>query len=201
MSVPTLGVWLEFASTYSYLAASRVEELASKAGVAVAWRPFLLLPIFRRQGWEDSPFNLYAAKGRSMWRDMERLCADAGLPFARPSAFPRNGLMAARVATAIADEAWCGDYVRAVYRANFGEDREIGALATQTEILEELGQPAAEILDAAHAQPNKDALRRRTEEATERGLFGAPSFTTDDGELFWGNDRLEEALRWLSRPA
>src|SRR6185369_6577026 len=90
--------WFEFASTYSYPAAWRVEELARDAGCEVAWRPFLLGPIFAGQGWNDSPFNVYPAKGKYMWRDLARVCAKHDLPLRHPSQFPRNGLLAARVA-------------------------------------------------------------------------------------------------------
>ena len=81
---PTLEFWYEFASTYSYLSAMRIEALATAAGVAVEWKPFLLGPIFKAQGWDTSPFNLYPAKGRYMMRDLERLTAERGLRFARP---------------------------------------------------------------------------------------------------------------------
>lgn len=74
MEQEPLEFWFEFASTYSYLAASRIEEVAAGSGVRLRWRPFLLGPIFASQGWGDSPFNLYPLKGRYMWRDMERLC-------------------------------------------------------------------------------------------------------------------------------
>src|SRR6185295_4567472 len=115
-------IWFELASTYSYLAVSRVEQLARARGVEVVWRPFLLGPIFQRQGWNDSPFNIYPAKGRYMWRDMERLCETYQLPFRRPSVFPRNGLLGARVALLAAGEGWCASFARDVYRANFAED-------------------------------------------------------------------------------
>src|SRR5579862_6936334 len=59
--------WFDFASTYSYVAAMRVEELCSDAGVALAWQPFLLGPIFKLQGWDDSPFNLNERRGAYMW--------------------------------------------------------------------------------------------------------------------------------------
>ena len=69
---PVLEFWYEFASTYSYLAAMRIEPLAEAAGIDLRWRPFLLGPIFATQGWNSSPFNLYPAKGRHMWRYLER---------------------------------------------------------------------------------------------------------------------------------
>ena len=75
MPDPALDFWFDFASTYSYLAAARIRPLAAAANVQVRFRPFLLGPIFKAQGWDTSPFNLYEAKGRYMWRDMERLAA------------------------------------------------------------------------------------------------------------------------------
>jgi 2-hydroxychromene-2-carboxylate isomerase len=84
--------WFEFASSYSYPAALRIEEVAQRAGVRLIWRPFLLGPIFKAQGWNDSPFNIYPAKGNYMWRDLQRVCDALGIPFRKPSVFPRNGL-------------------------------------------------------------------------------------------------------------
>jgi 2-hydroxychromene-2-carboxylate isomerase len=97
-------------------AALRIEDIAAPRVCAGQWRSFLLGPIFADQGWNDSPFNIYPAKGRYMWRDMERLCEKYGLPFRRPTQFPRSGLLAARVACIGADESWCPQFVRAVYR-------------------------------------------------------------------------------------
>jgi 2-hydroxychromene-2-carboxylate isomerase len=189
--------WYEFGSTYSYLTVSRIEDLAHAAGVTVSWRPFLLGPIFAKQGWNDSPFNVYPAKGRYMWRDMERLCVKYGVPFARPSRFPRSGLLAARIAclASAESEPWLPDFVGAVFRANFAEDREIGNTAEVRSILDELGQPGAELVERAQTPENKQRLRDHTQRAIELGIFGAPSFIVG-GELFWGNDRLEDALVW-----
>jgi 2-hydroxychromene-2-carboxylate isomerase len=191
-----LEFWFEFASTYSYPAAMRVERVARERGRSVVWRPFLLGPIFGAQGWNDSPFNLYPAKGAYMWRDLARICAAEGLPLQRPSRFPRNGLGAARVACRFAGEPWLPAFVRAVYDANFARDLEISEPAVLAECLERAGQPPAPILAAASEDAAKSALRAQTERAVKLGLFGAPSFVTPDGELFWGNDRLEDALEW-----
>lgn len=199
--MPTLTFWFEFASTYSWLSAMRVEGMARDAGVALRWRPFLLGPIFAAQGWDGSPFNIYPAKGRYMWRDLERRAASRGLPpVKRPPVFPQNGLLAARVATLGAGESWGPDFVRAIYSAQFSEGRDIGA-ATAAAALSALGLPAEHILAEAQGDAVKARLRAATEEAQALGLFGAPSFTTEDGELFWGDDQLEDALDWAVRAA
>ncbi|HET7478815.1 MAG TPA: 2-hydroxychromene-2-carboxylate isomerase [Rubrobacteraceae bacterium] len=197
VNVPELQFWFEFGSTYSYLSAARIEDAAASAGVTVSWEPFLLGPIFKDQGWDDSPFNVYPAKGQYMWRDLERLCAGYGLPFAKPSRFPRSGLLAARVACLAksSSEPWLPDFARAIYRANFAEDREIGDSAVVCSILDSLGQPGAQTLERSEAQEIKTLLREQTRRAVEIGIFGAPSFVVGD-ELFWGNDRLEDALAW-----
>jgi 2-hydroxychromene-2-carboxylate isomerase len=188
----TLEVWFEFASTYSYPAISRVEAVATAAGVDVAWRPFLLGPIFRSQGWNDSPFNVYPVKGKYMWRDLERICADLELPLRKPSQFPRGSLVAARVACRFQDEPWAGEFIRRVYRANFAEDRDIADAAVVASILESVGQPAARI-EEAQAPEAKAKLKEQSDAAIAHDIFGAPSFRAA-GELFWGNDRLEAAV-------
>jgi len=190
-----LEFWYEFASTYSYPAAMRAEAAAKKAGVEVIWRPFLLGPVFSEQGLSDSPFNVYEMKGRYMWRDVERLCAGYKLPFNRPQVFPQNGLKAARIALAGMKEGWGEDFSRAVYRANFVDGLTISDDAVLSEVLDLVGVEPEEAFAAANAQTNKDALRLQTEEALTRGIFGAPSFTVGD-ELFWGQDRLEQAVAW-----
>jgi 2-hydroxychromene-2-carboxylate isomerase len=192
-----LQFWFEFASTYSYPAAMRIERLAAAAGVAVEWKPFLLGPIFQAQGWSDSPFNLFPAKGRYMWRDLDRFCRREGLPLRRPTRFPRNGLLAARVACLAGGEAWCPEFVRGVYHANFAEDAEISEPAVIGRILESVGQEARRLLERAQSAANKESLRRQTDEAMRLGIFGAPSFVVGE-ELFWGNDRLERAIEWAS---
>ncbi|HEX5211341.1 MAG TPA: 2-hydroxychromene-2-carboxylate isomerase [Pseudolabrys sp.] len=192
----TLDFWFDFASTYSYPAMMRIGPLARETGVAVRYRPFLLGPLFKSQGWDTSPFNLYAAKGRHMWRDLERLSRDLGLPFRRPEPFPQNSLTAARVALVGLNADWGEEFCRAVFRAQFGDGRPVEDAGVLGDILAQLKVDAVPVFEAARGDPTKRALRRQTEEAQRLGIFGAPSFVTPDGELFWGNDRLERALRW-----
>jgi len=196
-----LQFWFEFGSTYSYPAAMRIEALAAQRGVAIAWRAFLLGPIFRKQGWNDSPFNLYPAKGRYMWRDLERICEVQEVPFRRPSQFPRNGLLPARVACTFADAPWLPDFVRAVYRANFAEDSDVSSPEVVARCLDSSGEASAALLTEAQSPESKARLQAQTEEAARLGIFGAPSFLVG-AELFWGNDRLADALSWaMEHPA
>jgi 2-hydroxychromene-2-carboxylate isomerase len=190
-----LEFWFDFASTYSYPAAMRIERRAQEMGMHLQWNAFLLAPIFRAQGWNDSPFNVYPAKGRYMWRDLERICEVEGLPFRRPSRFPRSGLLAARIACRFATETWTPGFVRSVYRANFAEDQEIADRQVIAACLRSIHQDPEPILIAAGSAEAKPMLRAQTERAVKLGIFGAPSFVVD-GELFWGNDRLEHALDW-----
>lgn len=195
-SRPHIDFWFEFASTYSYLASQRIGALAAEAGVDVRWRPFLLGPIFAAQGWTNSPFNLYPAKGRNMWRDMERLCADAGLPLKRPDPFPQNTLHAARIAIAGRGADWLPAFAATLFRAAFGEGKNIADEAVLTGVLRTAGIDPGPALAAARSDDVKNKLKAETEYAKSIGIYGAPSFITSDGELFWGNDRLEQALAW-----
>ncbi len=196
--MPTLDFWYEFASTYSYPTAMRVEEVARASGVTVRWRPFLLGPIFGAQGWTTSPFNLFPAKGANMWRDLERVCARSKLPFVRPDPFPQNSLLAARVACAI-DDAHRPKYSRAIYTAEFGAGKNISGPEIVAEVLTSCGLDAHEIIARATSDEGKAALKAQSTAAAEHDIFGAPSFVTADGELFWGNDRLEDAVAWAAK--
>jgi len=190
---PSLDFWYEFASSYSYIAASVIDARAAAAGVAVRWRPFLLGPIFAQQGWRDSPFNINPVKGRYMWRDIERRCAALGLPFARPARFPQHTLLAARVAVVAGDEGWGPAFSRAAFRANFAEGRDIGERATVADLVAALGRDPDAVLARAATEDIKARLRDENVRAEALGIFGAPTFTVGD-ELFWGSDRIDDAL-------
>ncbi len=196
--MPKLDFWFDYASTYSYLSVMRIEDLARAAGVAITWRPFLLGPIFNAQGWNTSPFNIYPAKGRYMVRDMERICAARGLPLKWPAELPARSILAARVALVGETAGWIAPYTRAVFAAEFGRGADIGVRATLEAALREADVDPAPVFEAAAGDAIKAKLRQQTEAAQALGIFGAPAFVTADGELFWGDDRLEQAVAWAS---
>lgn len=199
MPSPALDFWFDFASTYSYPSAIRIAALARDATIEIRFRPFLLGPIFKAQGWDNSPFNVYEAKGRYMWRDLDRLCADLSLPFRKPDPFPQHSLLAARTALAAIEQGFGDDFCRAVFHAEFADGKRIDDPAVIADLIRGLKHDAKSVLDRAQSDEIKARLRAQTEEAAKIGIFGAPTFVTGDGELFWGNDRLEQAIAWAKR--
>ena len=193
-----IDFWYDPASSYSFLSALRIEALAKDAGVEVAWRPFLLGPIFKEQGWTSSPFNLYPAKGRYMVRDIERVAASRGLGFRLPAIFPANSLKAARIALVGAEDGWIAPFTRAMFAAQFEQGADIGDDDVLRRILDDLKLDAAVILSRTETPQLKQKLKDQTAEAARLGIFGAPTFAAK-GEIFWGDDRLEQALDWAIR--
>ncbi|WP_027209595.1 2-hydroxychromene-2-carboxylate isomerase [Burkholderia sp. WSM2232] len=185
--------WFDFGSNYSYLSVMRIEAEAAARGVRVLWRPFLLGPIFRALGYENSPFVLQKEKGAYVWKDMERQCRKYGLALTRPSVFPRAALLALRVALLGAQREWIAAYCREIMQQNFVHDRDIGSVEVVSEALAKLGLPAQQIIAEAQTDANKLRLRQQTETAAAKGIFGAPTFFVGN-EMFWGNDRLDDAL-------
>ncbi|MEM9582384.1 MAG: 2-hydroxychromene-2-carboxylate isomerase [Pseudomonadota bacterium] len=198
-----LTFWYDFASSYSYLSALRIESLCGESGIKHVWRPFLLGAIFQSQGWNTSPFNIYEAKGAYMIRDIARVAQNRELPpFRLPSEFPQKSLLAARIGTLGANSEWIADYTKSVLARQFVDGLEVEEPETHVHLLNALGQPGKAIVSrAATDTDNKLKLRRNTELAQEMGLFGAPSFVTDDAEVFWGDDRLEGAIDWALKHA
>lgn len=195
---PAIEFWFDFGSNYSYLSMMRIEELARRDGIAVEWRPFLLGAIFKSFGWETSPFVLQKEKGIYVWRDMVRQCEKYHLPWTQPSQFPRRSLLPMRVALLGAREPWGAAFCKRIMQLNFVDDREIDAPDAVASVLVELGLQPEEVIAAALTEQNKQAMRAQTDEAVRRGIFGAPTFFVGN-EMFWGNDRLEDAISLAAR--
>lgn len=195
---PCMQMWFDFASPYSYLAIERVDALAEQAGVTVQLRPFLLGPIFQAQGWNDSPFRLFPGKGAYMMRDIARLADKYGVVYHRPRQFPRMSVLPARIALLGQDQPWGRDFCVAVFRANFQHDLDIQAEDVVHSLLSDLRLDADALIAEAKTDAAKNALYRQVDRARTLGLFGAPTFFVGD-EMFWGNDRLEDALEWARK--
>ena len=187
-----LEFWFDFASPYAYLAAETIGPAALEAGVAVRWKPFLLGPIFQEQGWRDSPFNLFPAKGRYFWRDLQRETRRLGVPWQRPARFPFNSVLATKTATWIEPDERLPAYCQAVFRAGFAERRDPATPTVVSACLRAAGLDDGP-LERALAEDGGQRLRADINRARELDIFGAPSFVVK-GELYWGNERLAAAL-------
>jgi len=192
---PEIEIWFDFGSNYSYLSVMRIEELSKTAGCQVAWRPFLLGPIFKSIGWETSPFILQKLKGEHMWIDMVRQCKKYNLPWAKPTVFPRKAVLPLRVVAFAVDTSWVAEFCRIIMLKNFAEDEDISDPLVIESVLEQIGLCGSEIIQKSLEPENKLKLRHFTETAQELGIFGGPTFFVGN-EMFWGNDRLEDAIEF-----
>jgi 2-hydroxychromene-2-carboxylate isomerase len=194
--MPTLEIWLEYASTYSYLTVSRIGALARERGVQLDWQPFCMAPL-RQQIGMGAPFPDASSKAAYMWRDLERRAHTLGLPYRKPEQYPVNSLQTIRVAFVAARQGWCQAFTEEAFRLHWTEGVLIGTEANMQAALRKAGQDPAVVLPLASSPENKEALKAQTQRAIERGIFGSPSFVVA-GELFWGDDRLEDALAWAA---
>jgi 2-hydroxychromene-2-carboxylate isomerase len=196
---PALDFFLFYGSLYTYLAVMRIEPMAAAAGLELRWRPFNLREILIEQ--KNTGFARNPVRMTYMWRDVERRAARHGIAFKGRVPHPVDpDLLALRVGIVAAQEGWCAEYTRATFSAWFLEQRVPGLRANVEAVLGGLGKPAAQILERAASAATTEALARETEAARAHGTFGSPSFIAA-GELFWGDDRLEEAIEWARRPA
>ncbi|WP_291730825.1 2-hydroxychromene-2-carboxylate isomerase [Leisingera sp. F5] len=192
--MPELDFWYSIGSTYSYLTVMRITDAAAQAGVSVRWRPFNVRHVMTVQN--NVPFKDKPEKTAYMWRDIERRAQHYGFHPRLPAPYPLPDLVLANQVAALgAAEGWSQAYTQAAYRCWFEAGQPAGEDPNLTASLEASGQDPARAIAAAQSEPVIRALSEATEEAMALGIFGAPSFAVS-GEIFWGDDRLEDALLW-----
>lgn len=190
----TIDFWFTVGSTYTYLTVSRLHMAEAASGIRFRWRPFNARAIMQEMN--NVPFATKPIKLAYMWRDVERRASKYGLPIKVPAPYPlKNFDLASRIAVLGEMEGWCPDYVRASYRRWFIEGKEVGTEPNLSESLREIGQDPDRVIEAANAEPVGRAYDDNTIEARRLSIFGAPTFVAR-GELFWGDDRLEDAIDW-----
>jgi len=189
-----IDFWFSIGSTYSYLTVMRLDEVAAKYGVDVEWRPFNVRHVMVEQN--NIPFKDKPVKTAYMWRDIERRADRYGLAPKLPAPYPLPGLVLANlVASLAAEDGWVKDYVRATYRGWFENGDPAGEDPNLSQSLREIGRDPVQVLAKAQSEPIVKSLAAATDEAMELGVFGSPSFVVE-GEVFWGDDRLEDAAIW-----
>ena len=190
-----IDFWIEYGSTYTYLSVARIRKLAAMHGVEVRWQPFFVMPIMVELGLTQGPFIPYPSKTAYMWRDIERRAMRHTIAYTKPSTYPVNSLATARIACIAADEGWCQEFTEGVFALHWTRNIPIGSDENLRTVLAGLAQSPDEVIARAQTAQVKDKLKEQTDRAKSLGIFGAPSFTVGK-ELFWGDDRLEEAFEW-----
>jgi 2-hydroxychromene-2-carboxylate isomerase len=188
--------WISIGSTYSYLTVMRIDAAAAEAGVSVTWRPFNVREIMVEQN--NIPFKDKPVKTAYMWRDIERRAALHGLPVRLPAPYPLPELpFANRIAVMGLREGWGVAYIKETYRRWFVEGQRPGEDPNLSDSLAAVGVDPDDTVARARSSKWEAALALETQTAKSLGVFGSPSFVAD-GELFWGDDRLEAALDWAT---
>ena len=184
-----------FGSGYSYLSVMRIGELAKNAGVQVHWRPFNVRPLMTEN---NVALRSEKAKVKYMWRDVERRAAHHQLPFVNPPIWPTDPyLLANRVGVVAGEQGWCERYTVASFKAWYLDGIPLGTRASLEHILKPLKQNVEEVIAQAESPAILEKYNQETDAARSFGVFGAPSFVAD-GEMFWGDDRLDEAINWAT---
>jgi 2-hydroxychromene-2-carboxylate isomerase len=195
-SMPTgpVDFWFSIGSLYTYLSVMRIDRIEELDHVTFRWRPFNVRAIMIEM---DNRPTSKPVKAAYMWRDLERRAAKQHIDFHGRPPYPLKAFdLANRIAVVAADEGWCDDYARATYSRWFGLHEEAGSEPNLSNALREIGQDPARVLALAQSGEIGRAYDAATDEARKLGIFGAPTFVVN-GELFWGDDRLEDAVRWL----
>ena len=189
-----IDFWFAIGSTYTYLSVMRIDDVTRSAGVSVSWRPFSLRTLTREMN--NVPFATKPFKAAYMWRDIGRRAEMYGISARLPAPYPLKEFdLANRVAVLGMQEDWGRDYVRATYRRWFQDQQEPGVDPNLSASLQEVGQDPQRVLEEANSDRIVEKYRANTDEARMLGVFGAPTFVVD-GEVFWGDDRLEDAVSW-----
>ncbi len=192
----TVEFFFDYSSPYSYLASTQIEAIAQRTGAELRWRPFLLGAVFKATGNISPAANLY--KARHLFKDLLDWTRHYGLPdFKLPEGFPSNSVKADRLGLVAQERGKLPQFTHALYRAVFAEGRNLSDVDVLSAVLDRVGLSPSDALARAEAQEIKDLLRKNTDEAVDRGSFGAPTFFVEE-DMYLGNDRLmfvERALR------
>ncbi len=190
--------WFSIGSTYTYLSVTRLTELGQNNLVKFSWHPFSVRKIMQQM--DNIPFPpSKKVKLDYMWRDIERRAEMHGLEAKVPAPYPLKEFdLANRIAIVGMEEGWCAKYTRATYRRWFISSQEAGLEPNISESLKEIGQETNRIIKLANSEEIKNKYSKQTDIAVSKGIFGSPSFIVD-GEVFWGDDRLEHAISWSKK--
>ncbi len=193
-----IDFWFSIGSTYTYLSVNRIAEVAKKESLSINWKPFSVRKIMMDM--DNIPFTPPSKKVKSdyMWRDIERRAKFYGFEAKVPAPYPLKEFdLANQIAILGINEGWGVDYVTITYKRWFQQGMEPATEPNLSEILNELNLNKDEVNKNANSENIKNQYLQNTENAYKQGVFGSPTFIYN-GEVFWGDDRLEDCIKWIN---
>ena len=193
-----IDFWFSIGSTYTFLSVNRIHDVEKKENIKFNWHPFSVRKIMMDM--DNIPFTPPSKKIKSdyMWRDIERRAKFYGFEAKVPAPYPLTQFdLANQIAILGMNEVWGVSYVVKTYQRWFQQGKEPAVEPNLTEILEELNLDTSKIMEHAQDPKINDQYIKNTEEAYKKGVFGSPSFIYK-GEVFWGDDRLEDCIKWAN---
>ncbi len=193
-----IDFWFEFSSPYGYIASQLVDGLEQRTGRPVVWRPMLLGPVFKVTG--QAPLTEIPLKGAYAKKDFARSARLHGVAFRQPDAFPIGTVAACRAFywTWDRDRAQARALAKALYKAYFADNRDIGSPGAVIGIAQSIGIDAEALAKALEDPAVKERVKREVDSAIAAGVFGSPYFIVE-GEPFWGVDRMPMLQQWILR--
>jgi 2-hydroxychromene-2-carboxylate isomerase len=196
MQSEPIDFYFSIGSMFTFLTVMRIDRVEDTTDIRFVWRPFSVKAIMIEMN--NRPISM-PGKLAYMWRDLHRRAEMYGFAFEGEAPYPLKEFdLANRVAIVGAREGWCADYVRATYRRWFVEHQQCGMEPNLSDSLREIGEDPARVIALAQSSEIAGAYDAATDQARRLGIFGAPSFVAR-GEVFWGDDRLEDAVTWHQR--
>ena len=189
--------WYSIGSTYTYLSTQRLTEIANTKNIEFEWYPFSVRS--RMIEMENVPFMAEKKRDKIdyMWRDVQRRANFYGFDAKVPAPYPLKEFdLANKVAILGKDQGWIKEYTILTYKKWFLEHLEPGSEPNLSSTLREIGLDPDKIINLAQADEIEQKYLKNTEMAKNKGIFGSPSFTVKN-EVFWGDDRCEDAIKWL----
>jgi len=193
----TLEFFFDLGSPATYLAYTQLPALCAATGATLVYQPMLLGGVFKATG-NASPITV-PAKGRYLFNDLARYAQRYNVTLKFNPHFPINTLMLMLAVTGMQlhqPERFQG-FIDCLFRALWVEGRNMGDPAVVAAVLTEAGFNPEEVLALANHESVKAALKDNTEQAVQRGVFGAPSMFVGN-QLFFGQDRLDFVREALS---
>ena len=199
MTEAVIDFWFSVGSTYTYLTVMRIDEVAERENVEFRWHPFSVRVVMTEQN--NIPFRGKPIKMAYMWRDIERRAAMYGLPVRVPAPYGLTEYdLVNRIAILANQEGWCRDYIKESYRRWFQRGEEISLSPYLEDTLRQIGQEPERVITAAKTEAIERSYKEATDEARRLNVFGSPTFVVE-GEVFWGDDRLDDAIQWAKTGA